>query len=142
MSGRDQWWAPISPDGMPDFQRMVALKKDVRLTKAETDAGWQLDLVELRRVSELKTDPAPADVIRQAKALLELDEAGALVPHGIGGLGRATIERLIACLETPSSEQVTRLGYYRVSHNGDGGTDLVACPSTYKGAMLVGKVNK
>lgn len=42
---------------------------------------------------------APADVIRQAKALLELDAEGALVPHGIGGLGRTTIERLITALE-------------------------------------------
>lgn len=54
-----------------------------------------------------------AALIRQAKALLELDEAGALVPHGIGGLGRKTIERLVAALETPDAptdEQIKAAG--------------------------------
>lgn len=36
-----------------------------------------------------------AALVRSAKALLDLDAAGALVPHGIGGHARTIIEAFI-----------------------------------------------
>lgn len=46
-------------------------------------------------------------LIKSAKALLALDKKGALAPHGIGGLAREVIEKLIARVErtTPQPEQ-------------------------------------
>lgn len=46
-----------------------------------------------------------AHLIRSAQALLDLDAAGALVPHGIGGHARSIIESFIARL--PTTEYVT-----------------------------------
>lgn len=57
-----------------------------------------------------QTAPQQSDdsLIANAKALLALDERGSLAPHGIGGLAREVIEKLVARVEqtAPQPEQV------------------------------------
>lgn len=56
-----------------------------------------------------QTAPQQSDdsLIANAKALLALDERGSLAPHGIGGLAREVIEKLVARVEqtAPQPEQ-------------------------------------
>jgi len=49
-------------------------------------------------------------LIKSAKALLALDEKGSLAPHGIGGLAREVIEKLIARVEQTAPQGKFRMG--------------------------------
>ena len=63
----------------------------------------------LRVAPIAQTAPQQSDdsLIANAKALLALDERGSLAPHGIGGLAREVIEKLVARVEqtAPQPEQ-------------------------------------
>lgn len=58
-------------------------------------------------IAQTAPQPSEESLVQNAKALLALDERGALAPHGIGGLAREVIEKLIAHIErtTPQPEQ-------------------------------------
>ncbi len=58
-------------------------------------------------IAQTAPQPSEESLVQNAKALLALDERGALAPHGIGGLAREVIEKLIAHVErtTPQPEQ-------------------------------------
>jgi len=60
-----------------------------------------------RPLAQTEQQPCSDTLIKGAKALLALDEKGSLVPHGIGGLAREVIEKLIARVEhtAPQPEQ-------------------------------------
>lgn len=49
------------------------------------------------------------DLLESSKALLDLDKAGALVPHGLGGHGRACLEWCVNEIDRLRTV-ITRLG--------------------------------
>lgn len=51
------------------------------------------------RPAQTEQQPSTDALINGAKALLALDESGSLAPHGIGGLAREVIEKLIVRVE-------------------------------------------
>ncbi|WP_312288848.1 hypothetical protein [Stutzerimonas nitrititolerans] len=71
------------------------------------DGTWPIRAIYAAPIAQTAPQPSEESLVQNAKALLALDERGALAPHGIGGLAREVIEKLIAHIErtTPQPEQ-------------------------------------
>jgi len=62
--------------------------------------GWPVREIYAAPIAQTAPQGTTSDtLIKSAKALLALDEKGSLAPHGIGGLAREVIEKLIARVE-------------------------------------------
>ncbi|MHB0806061.1 hypothetical protein [Stutzerimonas nitrititolerans] len=97
-------------------QQPVAYQFDGSVLRSETGewlcefAGYKqsfIDSLLAAPIAQTAPQPSEESLVQNAKALLALDERGALAPHGIGGLAREVIEKLIAHIErtTPQPEQ-------------------------------------
>ena len=62
------------------------------------------------RPAQTEQQPSTDALINGAKALLALDESGSLAPHGIGGLAREVIEKLIVRVEQTAPQGKFRMG--------------------------------
>src|SRR5690606_38641958 len=71
------------------------------------DGTWPIRAIYAAPIAQTEQQPSEESLVQNAKSLLALDERGALAPHGIGGLAREVIEKLIAHIErtTPQPEQ-------------------------------------
>jgi len=74
-----------------------------------------------------QTAPQQSDdsLIANAKALLALDERGSLAPHGIGGLAREVIEKLVARVEQTAPQPVEVMRF-QLKHPDTGDAHAVA----------------
>lgn len=75
---------------------------------AETALAWKSWQARATRSVQTAPQPSPDALINGAKALLALDESGSLVPHGIGGLAREVIEKLIVRVEQTAPRGETK----------------------------------
>lgn len=89
-------------------QRPRPMCRDCADCNGVCDSGLDCDipaLVEEARamlaapIAQTEQQPSTDALINGAKALLALDESGSLAPHGIGGLAREVIEKLIVRVE-------------------------------------------
>lgn len=74
------------------------------------DGTWPIRAIYAAPIAQTAPQPSPDALINGAKALLALDESGSLAPHGIGGLAREVIEKLIVRVEQTAPQGKFRMG--------------------------------
>lgn len=109
-----EWWNRRAALAAPVQGEAVAWYTEDQLDD-KSATTWRKEVAERWKakgwpVSPLYTSPQPAPaqdvawLVASAKALLDLDEQGALTPHGIGGLARDVITGFIAAHDKQSGE--------------------------------------